>query len=119
MLKVRDFLTDTENCENALINEAYTHYTRLDGTNVTKVAQPNDASIVVVIQTKQTGKRVIGSTEQHNSNPNWINNPLKSYLVGPVTAVQPYYNEKMQGKKVLASWLERALQDHLRHFYGG
>lgn len=117
MSKYRDFLKNTGGDPNAVVNDAYTHCSR-GGVNITKVQQPDTSNVVVSIETASsvTGK-LSGSVRQYLADHNWSASPLNAFLTGSVDNVQTYFNEKAHAQKMLPPWLERAISEHITHFY--
>ena len=106
------FVRDVEGATDAIVRDDYTHYTK-NGNNVTKVRSPA-GNIAVDIYTAKIGTKIVGETLQEGyAGPN----PLNVYLQGKLGDVKAFWNKKAQGERPLPSWLERALTDHLRHFY--
>ncbi len=116
MNKYREFLKNTGGDPNAVVNDAYTHFS-VNGTQSTKVAMPDNPYIIVTIETRRSGNRLTGSVRQFGADVSWDSSPLNAFLTGPISELKTYFNAKAHGQKLLPSWLDRALSDHVNHFY--
>lgn len=109
------YLNDVEGDATGVVREDYTHYSKV-GMNITKVRSPEDPQKGITISTSKVGQKIIGNTTEagiaHYSRPS-----LNIHLQGKLGDVKAYWNAKAQGERPLPSWLDRALQDHLRYFY--
>lgn len=116
MSKFREYLKNTAGDPNAVVNDAYTHLTT-NYRNITKVQRPDTPNIIVTIETMKLGNRVTGSVRQYGADQGWHTSPLNAFLSGPVADLKAYFSDKSQSVKPLQSWVERALNDHVNHFY--
>jgi hypothetical protein len=115
-MKPLAYLKDTQGVDNAVVNDAYTHY-MLNGVAVTKLHAPDNKQVVVTIRTQKLGKKLSGTIYQYGAENAWNASNLNSYLLGKSQEFSVYFNDKAQGQKQLPSWLDRGLQDHMRYFY--
>lgn len=113
--KIEAYLKDVEGDSLGVVREDYTHYSK-NGSNITKVKHPTD-NIVVAISTSKVAKKLVGKTHHYGTPGTAASSTLNTYLQGPVDDIKVYWNEKAQGVRPLPSWLERALKDHVAHFY--
>lgn len=116
MNKIREYLKNTAGDPNAIVNDAYTHLVA-NHRNVTKAQRPDTPNVVITIETIKIGNRITGSIRQYCADEGWHSSPLNAFLAGPLTDLRAYFSDKSQAVKPLQSWVERALNDHITHFY--
>lgn len=103
--------------ENLVKNEAYTHYSDVEGNNVTFCKEPNN-QFGVVVRTKLTRGKVMGTTVEVQKQLHFVLvGPLTSYVYGTSSEVKSFFTPERRAEKMLPSWVDRVINDHIKHFY--
>jgi hypothetical protein len=112
-------ILELENATDVVINEAYTHFSQ-DGWNYTRTCQPDSKSVAVTVRTSQKSSKISGYSEQDGAvlNKFGVGGPLNCYFAGSAADITCFVSEKTKTEKFVPSWVERTINDHIRHFYG-